>query len=301
MRPGLSTRRDRSRPSPAGSPPRGPRSGGSNTSTAARTAAGARISVRGRRRGPPGGWRPRRRRRRPACATQTRPPAQSYKHLRRGGGISECEFGAARGLGRDRHSGRSPSRRRGERPGRRAPPATARAISSHRALAPDRRAQQRGERRVRCPPTARTLPGGTWWRPRSSPLKNGLLRGTWAAPDTSQEDPIAALMRRRGRVVEAGDHHRRLGLGPGQRLDRDLGHRRERPERAGEQLAEVVAGDVLDHPAARLEGLAAAGHRRHAEEMVARGAGLDPPRSRQVRREHAADRAGARRLPSTGP
>src|SRR5207247_7573763 len=62
---------------------------------------------------------------------------------------------------------------------------------------------------------------------------------------------------------------------------------------ARDQLAEVVAGDVFDHPAAGLESFAAAGHRREAEEMVAPGAGLDPARAGNVRRQRAADRAAA--------
>ena len=98
----------------------------------------------------------------------------------------------------------------------------------------------------------------------------------------------------RARVIEAENQHRRLGLRTRQHLDRHLGHGGERPERAGQQLAEIVAGDVLHHAAARLEGLGAARHRREAEEMVARGAGLDPPRPRKVRRERAAERARVR-------
>ena len=96
------------------------------------------------------------------------------------------------------------------------------------------------------------------------------------------------------RVVEAENQHGRLGLRTRQHLDRHLGHGGERAERAGQQLAEIVAGDVLHHAAARLEGLGAARHRREAEEMIARGAGLDAPRPRKVRRERAAERARVR-------
>ena len=52
----------------------------------------------------------------------------------------------------------------------------------------------------------------------------------------------------------------------------------ERAPGARQQLAQVVAGDVLDHPAARLERLAAARNRDHAEHMVARRPGPDAPR-----------------------
>ena len=91
-------------------------------------------------------------------------------------------------------------------------------------------------------------------------------------------------------VVETEHHDGRLGFRPRQRLDRDFGHRGERAERAREQLAKVVAGDVLDHASAGLESLAAARHRGYAEKMVARRAGLDPARPGQVRRERAAER-----------
>ena len=93
-----------------------------------------------------------------------------------------------------------------------------------------------------------------------------------------------------------------LGLRPRQRLDRHLGHRRERAPGAGEQLAEVVAGDVLHHPAAGLEGLAAARHRRHAKEVIARGARLEPARTRTDwwPARHRWFR-GRRRPPSSGP
>ena len=99
--------------------------------------------------------------------------------------------------------------------------------------------------------------------------------------------------RDRPRRLEATDQHRRLGLRPGQHLDRHLGQDGERAPGTRHQLAEVVAGDVLHHPAAGLEDFAAAGHRGEAEEVVACGAGLDPARAGQVRRQRAADGAAA--------
>src|SRR5262249_58940221 len=92
---------------------------------------------------------------------------------------------------------------------------------------------------------------------------------------------------------EIADHQRLLGLGPGQHLDRYFGHRGEGAPGARDQLAEVVAGDVLHHPAAGLEGFAAAGHRAEAEEMVASGRGTEPARTGNVSRQRAADRAAA--------
>ena len=99
------------------------------------------------------------------------------------------------------------------------------------------------------------------------------------------------------RRIEAEHQHGRLGLGPRQRLDRDVRHCRKRAPRSGHELAQVVAGDVLDHAAARLEFLAAPGHRSEAEEMIARRARPDAARARQIGGEHAADRRLARRPP----
>ncbi len=63
------------------------------------------------------------------------------------------------------------------------------------------------------------------------------------------------------RIVETIDQHGRLGFRLGQHLERDIGHGGERAPGAGDQLAEVVAGDVLDHAAAGFDGLGAAGDR----------------------------------------
>ena len=121
--------------------------------------------------------------------------------------------------------------------------------------------------------------------------------GRCAAPDTSQDDPIASAMRLRGApVIEAQSAPRVVSVSArGSVLMVTSVMAPERAPGARHQLAEIVAGDVLHHAAAGLEGLAAAGHRCHAEEMVARGARLDPARSGQIGSEHAADRADAGR------
>ena len=80
-------------------------------------------------------------------------------------------------------------------------------------------------------------------------------------------------------------------LGRRQHLEGHLGHGDQGAEAAGEQLAQVIAGDVLHDPAAGLDRVAAPGHRAHAEEVIARCAGLDPTRAREVAGDHAADRA----------
>src|SRR5262249_61217868 len=78
-------------------------------------------------------------------------------------------------------------------------------------------------------------------------------------------------------------------------------HRGERPPGAGDELAQVVAGDILHHPAARLEGFAAARHRGKTEKMVACGAGLDPARAGEIGGERAADGAAASRALQNRP
>ena len=96
--------------------------------------------------------------------------------------------------------------------------------------------------------------------------------------------------RRRRAVVQAGDQHRARLLARRQHLHRDLAQYGQRAERSGHQLAQVVAGDVLHHPAAGFEGLAPAADADEAEEMVARRAGLDAPRPGQVGHQDAAER-----------
>ena len=69
----------------------------------------------------------------------------------------------------------------------------------------------------------------------------------------------------RGLVVEAETARSVASAGGArQHLEGDLGHDAERAPGAGQQLAQIVAGDVLDHAAARTERLAAARHRHDA-------------------------------------
>ena len=74
-------------------------------------------------------------------------------------------------------------------------------------------------------------------------------------------------------------------------LDGDLGHHRERAPGAGKRAAEIVAGDVLHHPAARPDRLAAAVDRLHAEHMIAHRAGEDAPAAGEIGGDHPADGA----------
>ena len=58
---------------------------------------------------------------------------------------------------------------------------------------------------------------------------------------------------------------------------------------AGQQLAEIEPGDVLQHPPAGADDLARAVHRAHAHDVVAHGAPGDAARAGQIGRHHAAE------------
>jgi hypothetical protein len=101
----------------------------------------------------------------------------------------------------------------------------------------------------------------------------------------------AAIAKAACLLGQAPHYHRRFGLGRRQHLEGHVGRHRQGPPGAGKALGEIVAGDVLDHAPARFEGFAASRYGMDAENMVARGAGLDAPGSGQVGRQRAADRA----------
>src|SRR3546814_17425214 len=96
-------------------------------------------------------------------------------------------------------------------------------------------------------------------------------------PRSTRADTLSPYTTLFRSVDEAEQQHRVGLLRARQHLHRHLGHHREGAVGAAEQLAEVIAGDVLHHAAARLEELAAAGSRDDAEEVVARGARLEAP------------------------
>src|SRR5260370_432841 len=102
-------------------------------------------------------------------------------------------------------------------------------------------------------------------------------------------------------IVEAEDHHSSCLLRPRQDLDRDLAQYGEGAERAGHQLAEIIAGDVLHDLAAGLEALAAPAHRGKTEKVVARGTGLEPARPRQIAGEDAAKGLAGGSVEATAP
>ncbi len=92
-----------------------------------------------------------------------------------------------------------------------------------------------------------------------------------------------------GCIVLPEQQHRANLFRRRQDLDRDLRQRRQGAETARHQFAEVVAGDVLDHPAAGFEGLAPAGNTFDAKKMIPRSARLDPAWPSHIGGQHAAD------------
>ncbi len=98
-----------------------------------------------------------------------------------------------------------------------------------------------------------------------------------------------------GLIVEPEHQQSLFGFRLGQGLDRHLGHGRERAPGAGHQLAKVIAGDVLHDAPAGLDRLAAPGHRREAEEVIAGSACPNAAWAGKVRCQHAADGALPRR------
>ena len=76
-----------------------------------------------------------------------------------------------------------------------------------------------------------------------------------------------------------------------QHLQRDLGDQPEHAHRADQQAADVIAGHVLHHLAAKAHHLAAGRDQHRAEDEVTHRAGRHPPRPGQPGRHHAADRA----------
>ena len=120
--------------------------------------------------------------------------------------------------------------------------------------------------------------------------------GTCAAPETSKGEPSAAVIALlAARSSRPRSTSVRSASGLRHHLQRHLGHDGERAPGARQQLAEVVAGDVLHHLAAGLETVAEARHRVRAEQMIARPARLDPARPGEAGGDHAADGAGSGR------
>ena len=84
--------------------------------------------------------------------------------------------------------------------------------------------------------------------------------------------------------------NQRRRFGDRLQLERDLRDNGERPLRADEQLAEVVAGHVLDDPSAGMEHLAVRFHGRQPDHVIAKRSQSKPPRSTGIRRQSATQR-----------
>ena len=112
-------------------------------------------------------------------------------------------------------------------------------------------------------------------RPASS--RGASSAGMQQSPLGSSELCQAAISSRTAlSTVRPGSSRVAAPLRPWQDLDRHLRQRRQCPERAGQQLAEIVSRHVLDHVSAGLERLAAAAHGAEPEEMVAGAARAHP-------------------------
>ncbi len=98
-----------------------------------------------------------------------------------------------------------------------------------------------------------------------------------------------------GDIVEPPQDQRALALGPRHHLQGHFRHHRQRAPGPRQQFAEIVAGDVLHHPAAGLEAVAEAGHAVRPQQMIASAAGPDAAGSGEAGADHAADGAEARR------
>ena len=126
--------------------------------------------------------------------------------------------------------------------------------------------------------------------------------GRCAAPETSAALPSARHMIATAAASSRPERQQRaLMLRGRQYLDRHLGEGGQRAEAARQQLAEVVARDVLHHPPAGLEDLALAVDGERAQEMIARRSRLRAARAGEIAGQHAAQRPLPRRHPIERP
>ena len=270
---------------------------GGTTSTAARMPSGARSTVQV----PPAAAR-----RRDHASCSAGAPADPDQ------AAAPVEEPAPAGLPRSPRTrpGRPTGGPRRARPRRRARCAAARRrgsparprgwpASSRRRRRPARpRAGRGGSRRSGAKSSIRTT--ATAPCPASSGTRSAASAGRKAAPDTPYGEPSAADSSGHARPGVQHRQHEAAGqLRRRQHLQRDLGQHGERAVAAGQQLAQVEPGHVLQHPAAGADHLARAVDRAHAHDVVPHRAPGDPARPRQVGRHHAADRLRALRRPSS--
>ena len=112
------------------------------------------------------------------------------------------------------------------------------------------------------------------------------LGTSWEASSAAVTDAASAV----STTTVAARH------GIGMEAEADPADEGEPATRAADELAEVVAGDVLDDLAAGVDDRAVGEHERDAEHEVARGAEPVAQRAREILREAGADRRVARRV-----
>ena len=130
---------------------------------------------------------------------------------------------------------------------------------------------------------------------RPKPASAGTRRGRLRRQPRGGRDAVRRAKRRRQRRharrrVQAGQHDRADRFRRRQHLQRDLGDDAQRAVAAGQQLAQVETGDVLQHAPAGVDHLAVPGDRADAQHVIAHRAPGDAPRAGQVGRDHAAQR-----------
>ena len=169
----------------------------------------------------------------------------------------------------------------GARPRRTAPRRARRQSARDGLLRTRHRAEgfeQRGERPAVIATDGATPSSRNGW-PCSAPARPSIGRGAGkcAAPDTSLDEFMAALIAARRRIVEA-ETSTVASVSAWAAPSRSHRSSRRACHESRQHLAEIVAGDVLDHAAARLEGLAAPRHRvtprkwsRAAPALIRRG------------------------------
>ena len=88
------------------------------------------------------------------------------------------------------------------------------------------------------------------------------------------------------------EQHGALALRPGQYLHHHLGQHGQGAEAPAHQLGQIVAGDVLDHPASAAHHLAPPGDGLEAQQVVPRGAGLEAAGAGEIAGQGAAQGGG---------
>ena len=173
------------------------------------------------------------------------------------------------------------------------PSASSRTVRSARPSSIIRRFDLPSHRRERCPPgrSTSTQPSAGKFsgaadrvrRPRGSSSSSATGRAAGGVQSVERGVP-----RRRASPNGAQTIAEASGKRPD--LEGHLGDDAQRAHRAGQELGEVVAGDVLDDPSAPLDLDPLRGHEADADDLVARPAQAEPARAAGVGGEDASER-----------